>query len=279
MAESAIKSLFIEILKEKQIESSSEKARYLGISEIKFKEYFVEDPEKDLTPTIATRVLNSIMEKSKKENDDKIQLDIKEQVAQGFIDAFKKVLGKEYLQKLNFDEDTKSELLTAKFESFKKYCYKIIIEFDAFQKKEKKSMISNMVKNIYSFEKIFPERVEKTVWRIYKRADKTEDPGIKEKLSNRKGIYLLYDSSARLIYVGKTEKQDLYDEICQRLRTKEVPLLLGTKKENKLLGDMSSFLTAYEIEEVSFIPVLEHILIGLDPNTNSNIKMEKMPKK
>ncbi|ULQ60281.1 hypothetical protein K7I13_02920 [Brucepastera parasyntrophica] len=193
-----------------------------------------------------------------------------------FLDSLKLLFADDYFKATGLNQLTEQNWRNGTTKPQQSKLNDIIKKIDGYYAEKSKTSIQNVIQTIYNLERIYPEKAEKTVWRIDKQKDGSELKKIKENLSGKIGIYLLYDSSCRLVYVGKTEKQDLYIEITQRLRTKEVKLVLGNQKRQSIvLGEIVNYMTCYEVSDKNLIGQLEAILIGSDPNTFSNIKNEK----
>lgn len=119
--------------------------------------------------------------------------------------------------------------------------------------------------------------------------------GLVETLAAAKGIYVFYDSSGRAIYVGKTEKGNLWAEInnafmrerkTQEMYRVEHPTVntswnTGIHSKRRLskskvkLHDMAFYFSAYEVvpEQISQV---EALLIRAFPNDVLNVKMETL---
>lgn len=135
-------------------------------------------------------------------------------------------------------------------------------------------LIKKVISPILEFKKIKPTKFSSKY--ILLPTEHNKD-ALKELLEKKLGIYLFYNSQGKNIYIGKTEK-DLYAEITQQLgRTIEIygENLKRTKVQQ---GEITSFITAYEIRPKSLIKDIEALLIRSYANDNTNLKMENFQK-
>lgn len=122
--------------------------------------------------------------------------------------------------------------------------------------------------------------------------------GLRNLLSEKRGIYVFYDSRGRALYVGRTTRQTLWTEInaaYNRVRSSQKITLVrhpklkqwafsgaaATRKQPKdavvKLHDLAAFFSAYEVAP-AMIANLEALIIRAFPNDLMNSKMERFKK-
>lgn len=91
----------------------------------------------------------------------------------------------------------------------------------------------------------------------------------KEKLGSDPGIYALFDSSYRLVYVGKATR--MYAEVRQTLRRKVDGIRAG-KNSKVTFGEITSFVTTYSFPQgsMAFVEDLEAMLLRTSINHTFN---------
>ncbi len=114
-----------------------------------------------------------------------------------------------------------------------------------------------------------------------------------EALRDARGIYFFYDSSGRVIYVGRTEKQDLWSEMTNAFNrgnirnqiylTGHPKKRMGKKSSNQKkrrlvrknvkLHDSAHYFSAYNVRQ-EFIKVMEQMIIRAVPNNLVNTRIE-----
>lgn len=113
-----------------------------------------------------------------------------------------------------------------------------------------------------------------------------------EHLRGAKGLYSFYNSQAEIIYFGKTEKLNLYDEMINaynrdlpnyriyrvkhpwgKYKSSLKSELRKIQKRNVLLSDTASFFSAYSVT-TDLIGTLEALLIRMVPNDLVNARIE-----
>jgi hypothetical protein len=119
--------------------------------------------------------------------------------------------------------------------------------------------------------------------------------GLKDELNAHHGVYIFYDSRGRALYVGKTVKLTLWQEITnaynrdrsvQNIRRVEHPQRRQPfrkadeqrrqiKPANVQLHDMAAYLSAYRVAD-GMISEVEAMLIRGFPNDLLNIKVENL---
>ena len=277
MSGNAYRLTLLNMLQAQGITNITDQAKYLGLSYQAFKEYFLDGLEtKESTKTVAKRTINSMIKNGENKLSEKLSTEHFSLAFSSFLNALEKNFKDEDIDILGIDKIFEGSLRDGERKPTEVLWRKILRGILTQKENEKKSLISNIINTLCVFEPIFPGKVEKTVWRVYKHPNGKEDPRILKLLSDKQGVYLLYDSTGGLVYVGKTEKQDFYKEISQRLRTKSIKIKFGTKgKKSVPLGEVVKYMTCYEVTILDLISKLESILIGLDPNSSSNVKMEK----
>lgn len=113
-------------------------------------------------------------------------------------------------------------------------------------------------------------------------------------LGRKKGIYIFYDSCGRALYVGKTEKKDIWFEMnvaYGRHRPTQHLYVVKHPSTNKKwvrethskaritktrvdMSDVAKYFSAYEVDEHQ-IAQIEALLIRAFPNDLMNVRMEK----
>jgi hypothetical protein len=114
-----------------------------------------------------------------------------------------------------------------------------------------------------------------------------------ENLRAAKGIYFFYDSTGRIMYVGKTEKQNLWDEMTNAFNRENIrnriylarhPRRRMGKRSSKSgarrinlqtvrLHDSAYYFSAYGVRR-EFIGVMERMIIRAVPNNLVNSRIE-----
>jgi hypothetical protein len=110
---------------------------------------------------------------------------------------------------------------------------------------------------------------------------KIDNKSVCDELKLKKGIYTFYDSNGRIIYVGKTEKNNLLSEMDQAFKLKRNKYLRklvnkkGDFKSHSLtLRDTAEFVSAYEVDS-DVIGNIEAFLTRIIPNDVVNQKTER----
>lgn len=123
---------------------------------------------------------------------------------------------------------------------------------------------------------------------------KTRNVAIRKYLEGSKGIYVFFDSLGCAIYVGKTERQNIWKEMTNafnRTRSNHAAFLVDhpitgqafspayetsrqPRKKQVYLFDTAHYFSAYEVKP-GLIPKLEALLVRCFCNTLTNKKMEK----
>ena len=110
-------------------------------------------------------------------------------------------------------------------------------------------------------------------------AKRVNNKQIIEKLrnDNPKGIYAFYGSDGNLIYVGKTEKNSLFNEMAQRYNSKAIKFKIinkGKARWEKLpIRDIAQYVSAYKISN-ELIADVEALLTRITINNTANLKVE-----
>ncbi len=97
-----------------------------------------------------------------------------------------------------------------------------------------------------------------------------------EKMEGKHGIYIFYDSSGNVIYVGKAERTDFKSEVNQQC--KRVIKIYGENLTRNLKvqqGTITKRVSLYEVNPIEAIHNVEAILIRAMFNHNTNVKIEK----
>lgn len=135
-------------------------------------------------------------------------------------------------------------------------------------------LVKKVINPVLEFKKIKPTKFSSKY--ILLPTEHNKD-ALKEVLEKKVGIYLFYNSQGKNIYIGKTEK-DLYIEITQQLGRVIKIYAESLKPTNVQQGDITSFISVYEIKPKALIKDLEALLIRAYANDNTNIKMENFNK-
>ena len=141
------------------------------------------------------------------------------------------------------------------------------------------------IKPIFEMMMVDPGRPSGNSWFIFYN-DKTgkKSKELKNKVSEKRGIYCYYDSRGHLTYAGKADKTDLFIELQKRLSQEVAKDRLryweGLKKHAKgkklRQGDFVKFISAYEVTPKEAIPIVEAILIRATGNTQFNNRLENL---
>lgn len=98
---------------------------------------------------------------------------------------------------------------------------------------------------------------------------------------NVQGIYLFYDSMGKAIYVGRTNKQTLWDEMSRALnRDREIQKLYKSTNHGQIknqpyyLYEVAHYVSAYAVHKEA-IKDIEALIIRAFPNNLTNVKMER----
>lgn len=158
---------------------------------------------------------------------------------------------------------------------------------------------------IFEYQECCPRRAKantigekrlEVAWKLFD--NKEDETKVKDLLYDggkpRIGVYAMYDSSGRLLYFGKAESPShgLYKEILQRLKAsvhRDVVLTrngtlkhlgrgLGkkTKADAILVGDMTKYISAYEVTTPHAIANIEAFVLHLAANDLVNFKVERI---
>ncbi len=141
------------------------------------------------------------------------------------------------------------------------------------------------------------ESQRRAKWELFDTKNKKNkrENKIKEYLKKSNGIYIFYDSQCKALYVGKAEKQDLWQEMnnafnrdreTQKLKTVNHPTIgqsfsVAYEQPRQitntyfLLHDLACYFSAYEVEK-DLINNMEAILVRSFANTILNARMEKI---
>lgn len=171
------------------------------------------------------------------------------------------------------------------------------------ERKTEKEILSNSLRTIVEFLNI--DRTESKQgkrWEIFSSSIENNKVnnlylvGIKERLKNSKGIYIFHDSRGRAIYVGKSIRQSLWDEINNAFNRDrgEVQSITkvdhpsnskkydqNTNKNLKIksgsvaLHDIATYLSVYEVCS-PLISKLEALIIRSFANDLLNVRMENI---
>ncbi len=134
--------------------------------------------------------------------------------------------------------------------------------------------VSHLAEPVIEFYQVHPRRSGNS-WRVDDN-DKVNE--IRSKLTGKIGIYVFYDSSGRVTYLGKTEK-DLWREINQRLNAKvNRPFYRPKKVEEILQGEVTKYISAYKVSVKEAIHNLEVIMLRAFPNDLANTNVGNFKK-
>ena len=128
-----------------------------------------------------------------------------------------------------------------------------------------------MVRPIIEFEEIVPARRRNT-WALH-GTDARKNRHLRNKLQNRKGLYIFYDSTGKVTYVGKTTRC-LWNEVRQRLNAKvNRPFYRPMRVRGVIQGQVARYLSAYEVSPARAIHNLEVLMLRAFPNDLANINI------
>lgn len=170
-----------------------------------------------------------------------------------------------------------------------------------------KAVRHTMIKPIVEFYPIHAVDSEQGVkYELFPSKDKddatTFQVGLRDALRAAKGIYIFYDSRGRALYAGKTQEQNLWDEMKDAFNrnrnknnkeiqtvvrashpTRNQPFLPADEQHRQLrktqlqLCDLSAYFSAYKVDE-EMIDELEALLVRGFANDLLNVKMETFGK-
>jgi len=122
--------------------------------------------------------------------------------------------------------------------------------------------------------------------------------GLKAELQEKKGIYIFFDERGKALYVGKAEKQSIWEEMnaafVRRRNSQKIALVKHPTNNvaykaayeklrqpvdtQRTLVDLASYFSAYDVEK-SLIDDFEALFIRAFPNDLLNHKIERPGKK
>jgi hypothetical protein len=132
-------------------------------------------------------------------------------------------------------------------------------------------LTENSIKPIFEYKRVAPRRHNKKYGLLL---DPNNEDLLRDKLKGKYGLYVYYDSQARPLYIGKANKTELYSEMTNRLSRKAEYHLENLKAKKLENGEMTCYISAYEITPKDFIDNFEALLIRIFKNTLTNIKVE-----
>ena len=181
-----------------------------------------------------------------------------ENMVQALEQTYGKVSQKTIAAKLGVSQAAVSNWITGRSEPNKTSIGKLLGLFAEHQ-------ASSLISPIVEFEPIIPVRSGAS-WRL---APENEER-VKPLLQRKKGIYVFYDSSGRATYLGKSEK-DLWGEAKQRLKAPaNRPFYNPGKKAHKEQGEITRFLSAYEVVVPAAIKNMESFMLRAFANDLMN---------
>jgi hypothetical protein len=134
-------------------------------------------------------------------------------------------------------------------------------------------ILSNAIQPIVEFHELNLDH-EKNVDSFLNRIDSAK---IVDKMKASSGIYAFFDASGRVAYVGKTEKNNLFNEMENRYWNKTVSFRALKKGKSSSfsvrLADTAVYFSAYEVS-AHLIKNVEALLTRVIINNASNIRLE-----
>ncbi|MFO0993075.1 MAG: hypothetical protein U1E67_14210 [Hyphomicrobiales bacterium] len=128
---------------------------------------------------------------------------------------------------------------------------------------------------IFEFRKLAPHQVGKAN-SLRNRIDSKE---LCDALSKSQGIYAFYNSSGRLLYIGKTEKNHLLNEMGQRFTNRTASIRLTNDhgqfvRRSVPLREFAEYCSAYRLHQ-SVISNFEALMTRITPNEIINSQIPK----
>lgn len=131
-----------------------------------------------------------------------------------------------------------------------------------------RALLKGVINPIYEFKRIKPRKNGRSCV-IY---DEPEiQRSFQSQLHGKVGLYSFYDSSAKLLYIGKT-RTNLFTEITQQLARKHSIWLENFAERSIHHYETAQYLSAYEIKNPALIDDLETLAIRLSYNDGTNIR-------
>jgi hypothetical protein len=153
-----------------------------------------------------------------------------------------------------------------------------IILRNAFKKFERQRL-TQAIEPIVEFHRLNFEHNNKNVDTFAKRVD---DKRVLEELKGTPGIYAFFIRGGDLVYVGKTEKSNLLQEMNQRYLTKKVPFRVIKNgkacREDARIRDVADYFSAYKVDQ-HLIKNVEALLTRIIINNASNLRIESFTKR
>ncbi|NIM99400.1 MAG: hypothetical protein GTO24_15420 [candidate division Zixibacteria bacterium] len=272
MVSNSFRKAILEHLEKSGVKGPRDQAKTLRLDEKVFNDFFVENlTTKEISKKVARKTIDGLTDWVETKGKERAR----KRIIERFIDALKDVYKGDFRGATRINAQNEKNWRTGRVKpqmNTFKVIFKKIQEFNESKCAEEKK---HLIRPIFRFERIWPGKVGAAAWRIFKERDGSEREEIRKNLGGKAGVFLLYDSSAKLVYVGQTKK-DLYFEICQRLETKKVQLVLGRSRRLVPLGDIAKYMSCYTISEPGLVDDIEALLITADPNASTNKKMEPM---
>ncbi len=132
---------------------------------------------------------------------------------------------------------------------------------------------AHMVHPIIEFEEIAPAP-RRNSWTLH-GTDARKNRHLQHKLQKRKGLYIFYDSTGRVTYVGKTTRC-LWNEVRQRLTANaNRPFYRPRRIKRVVQGQVARYLSAYEVSPARAIHNLEVLMLRAFPNDLANTNIGK----
>lgn len=121
-------------------------------------------------------------------------------------------------------------------------------------------------------------------WYFFHEKTNGKREALIKKLEKRKGIYIYLDSCGRPTYVGKADRTPLDREVENRLSqgTKKGRIVYGEslKKSPSLLqGEITKYISVYDVSPPEAIPLVEALLIRSNGNVLYNKRLEGFSQK
>jgi len=108
-------------------------------------------------------------------------------------------------------------------------------------------------------------------------AKRIHNDSVVKSLQGAVGVYAFFGAQGRLVYVGKTQKNNLMQEMTQRYGGKKVPFRVlkdgKAKWEPASIKDVALYFSAYKIDDY-LIGNVEALLTRIIINNASNLKTE-----
>jgi len=135
--------------------------------------------------------------------------------------------------------------------------------------------VTRLAEPILEFHEVSPVKSGQS-WRI--DDNRKVEEKIRKLIQRRIGIYVFYDSAGKVTYLGKTENC-FWTEVKQRLKGKVNRSFYNPRKEPSVVqGQITRYLSVYEIRVTEAIHNLEVLMLRAFPNDLANTNVGNFKK-